>query len=782
MQIEFKRINYFEQEFETIKRLRQEAFLEEYRDVKDENATHILCHIDNYGIASGSLYEENGEFKIANLVVKERYRNFKIGTDILNLLCEVALEKGAEKISGEILFSELKFAEKNEFFKTGVPKIKNGKKIIKCEKNFVFKDSKWVTFDGEYNAVIAGKDFYVDDENKKTELFASGLGFCEIYVNGKSVSERRLAPAWTNYSRLDTVHCDYPIFDIFTYRILYERIDITKFLKKGKNTIVFHIGGGWFAQRECLNEGIKPYGNIMLVFKILSDNKLISVSDKDVKYRKSFVTHSNIYYGEDQDLRLGGFDFSKFSTNDKNLKEAEETGNPKSLLTLQDCPADEVVRTIKPKCIFSKGSYAIYDLGENVAGYPVIKFPERSYIGEKCIIRFAEELNEDGSLNFESIGGNFRIPTNSFMHHRDCKEYYTRFTWYGCRYFEVLGDVLIEEFRVVHTNLKQIQEFKSSNETLQWIVDSYVRTQLNNIHCSVPSDCPHRERLGYTGDGWLVSDTAMTMFDAESFYRKWIRDIADSQDVYSGHVTHTAPFYGGGGGPGGWGGAIVFVPYNFYKHYNDKVLLEKYYPNMLMYLDYMEKHTENGLVVSEEQGGWCLGDWCSPEEKNLIPEPFVNTYFLIKAYKEVIEISEILGYDTTSLTERLKNTTNAFLIAYYNETDGTFCNSLESTDAYALDIGLGDERTLKAVINKYSALGEFDTGIFGTDILIRVLCENGQIDLVRTLLTSEKENTFYNMKKHGATTLWEIWSGHNSHSHPMFGSVVGNIVKYFNEA
>ncbi|MBQ4208549.1 MAG: hypothetical protein II621_09620 [Clostridia bacterium] len=99
-----------------------------------------------------------------------------------------------------------------------------------------------------------------------------------------------------------------------------------------------------------------------------------------------------------------------------------------------------------------------------------------------------------------------------------------------------------------------------------------------------------------------------------------------------------------------------------------------------------------------------------------------------------------------------------------------------------LYLGLGDGRTFDAIVAKYTALGEFDTGIFGTEILIRLLCENGQKELARALLTSRKENTYYNMKKHGATTLWENWDGVASHDHPMFGAVVEHIVKYFNEA
>jgi alpha-L-rhamnosidase len=227
---------------------------------------------------------------------------------------------------------------------------------------------------------------------------------------------------------------------------------------------------------------------------------------------------------------------------------------------------------------------------------------------------------------------------------------------------------------------------------------------------------------------------------------------------------------------------MVFVPYSFYKAYGDTALVEKYYVNMLAYLDYMDAHSENGIVVSEERLGWCLGDWCSPGNKNLIPEPFVNTYFYIRAIKNVIELSKVIGKPTKDLEARLKKVEKAFLDKYYDKKTCTFFKSTEASDAYGFDIGYGNEKTLQAIVDKYEKLGEFDTGIFGTKLLIKVLCENGHSDLAFKLLSSKTENTFYNMKKHGATTLWENWNGEASHSHPMFGAVVEYIVKFFNEA
>lgn len=789
MQPEYIKVSCKDKLFKNIIALRREVFCGEcgekpqyIKDNRDEAGIHIACMIGETIIGCGSVYDNgNGEFELSKISVKKHYRKFGAGTKIADFLKAYAKENGAKSFVAELPVDVLGFFEKNGMPKSGVPVSKNGKRYIKCVENLVFDGADWVRFGGEYHAVIVRQDFEVS-KKASAELIVSGLGFCEIYINGKSISDRLLAPAWTNYMKTDTVSMGYPIFDTMTNRILYEKIDVTRLLKKGKNTIVLHIGGGWLCQCESLNEGVKPYSDLLLCFKLVQDGVVLASSGKDTKYRSSFVTRTNLYHGEDHDSRLGGYDFSDTSYSFENWKNADIVKAPLSLLEEQTCPPDKVVRKLKPKCIFKKGDYAIYDIGENIAGYPVIEFDEDAYIGESCVLRFAEELNEEGGLAFHSAGGEFRMQKDTYIHDDKCKEYYPRFTWHGARYFDVLGRVYIKEYRVVHTDIKPIVKFKSSNETLQWIFDAYIRTQMNNIHCCVPSDCPHRERLGYTGDGQLTVNAVMTCFDAEGLYRKWLQDVADCQDIYNGHVQHTAPFYGGGGGPGGWGGAMVIVPYAFYKHYGDKALVEKYYPNMLMYLDYMEEHSEKGIVVREELGGWCLGDWCSPENKNLIPPPFVNTYFYLKTLSMAIELSEVLEEPTKELKARYEKVKKAFLDKYYDKKTATFCGSKEASDAYGYDLGFGNEKTLKAIVDKYTKLGEFDTGIFGTDILIRTLCENGHKDLAFKLLTSEGENTFYNMKKQGATTLWENWNGESSHSHPMFGAVVEYIVKYFNEA
>lgn len=748
------------------------------------NASDILITASLKGEAVGSaeiIKTAKKEYSVKNLFIEERYRGFKIASRLLEIAKDELKNRECDILKATFPVNTLGFFKKNGFAVSGVSYEKDGERVIDAEVSFVFGEASWLTFENELEAVIAKKTFLYNKSGERVFLKIAVLGFSEIYVNGKKVSDRLFAPAWSNYNERDLTRFNYPIFDRLTHRIYYEVFDITDLLNDGENTLMLHIGGGWYCQHESKNEGVSPYGELGTCFIIYEKSGTVAKSDESVFYGKSFVTRANIYFGEVQDTRLGNYNFEDPASFKNITKSAEISSQPLAVLREQKCPPDRVIRTITPSCIFRRGDYAVYDIGENVAGFPVIKFKETAHKYERAILRFSEELNADGSLNFDSAGGAFRMQCEEYIYDGLCAELHQHFTWHGARYFDVCGNVDIVCYNVTHTDINKKVDFKSSDPVLSWIFDAFIRTQLSNIHCCVPSDCPHRERLGYTGDGQLLTRAVMTCFDAEDMYRKWLDDIADSQDILTGHVEHTAPFYGGGGGPGGWGGAAVFVPYNFYEFYGDKDVLKKYYPNMSLYLDYMEAHSENGLVTSEEKGGWCLGDWCAPGNKNLLPEPLVNTYFYIKALMCTEETEKFLGIKNEKTAKRLSVVKKAFADAYFDEESGSVFGSIQAADAFGIDIGVSNEKTLDALADRYDALGEFDTGIFGTYLLIKVLLENGKKELAKKLLTNKSENSFYNMMKHGATTLWENWDGVASHSHPMFGAVAELIVKYFNE-
>ena len=455
-------------------------------------------------------------------------------------------------------------------------------------------------------------------------------------------------------------------------------------------------------------------------------------------------------------------------------KPAQPVHAPETLLEEQTCPPDRVIRKLYPILIGEYDGRKIYDCRENIAGRVVL-----SCLGKKgeCItVRHAEELAADGTLDFESAGGSDQLQQDHYICDGRIQTLHPLFCWHGFRYFETEGPCEVLCAEVIHTDVAVTSSFSCSDPVLNWLYEAYIRTQLDNYHGCVPSDCPHRERLGYTGDGQLTAETAMLLLDTKELYRKWYQDILDSQGKETGHIPHTAPFLGGGGGPGGWGCAVYQVPLAWAKIYGDDSLLVQGYDAILRWFDYMDAHSEKGLVVREEEGGWCLGDWCFPasEEKEQLPEAFINTFYYLHRLQEMMQISEKMNNKLPiRFAEREKNVKNAFLDAYFDPETGDFCEGRAAGNAYGLALGLGDERTKKHLVEKYEALGRFDTGIFGTSMLLEQLFSIGAGDLAVRLLTNDSEAaSFAHMKRNGATTLWERWDGRESHNHPMFGACV----------
>ncbi len=633
----------------------------------------------------------------------------------------------------------------------------------------------WVTFKKEIQSVCVYREINTANIGNAS-IDICGLGYYELYINGKKVSDDLLMPAWTDYIERDFSSLLYPSNDTTSHRIYFNKYDIKNYLKDGNNLICVMVGNGFFRQQERYAEGDNCYSEeLILGFDIqLERNGIIEhiYSDESCVYSENFIKFNNVYFGEKHDY--SDFDMNMISSVPEKTAPCIKTSRPNSVIMLQDCPPDKVIRRIPAQKILSDESKTIYKLSEAISGHAVIKSN-----GGDIKIKYADAIREDNTLNFKPTGGERQIAFDEYYNTKEGQILYPHFTWHAFSYFEIQGDCEVVGVDVVHSDCKPVIKFNCSNDTLNWLFDAYIRTQLDNFHGGVPSDCPHRERLGYTGDGQLTAETAMLILDSEKFYTKWIGDIMDCQDIKSGHVQHTAPFYGGGGGPGGWGCAMVVVPYMHYKRFKDENILKMAYPNMTRWIDSMVSFSENGLIVREYEGGWCLGDWCTLT-KVAIPEPIVNTYYFIKSLGYLIEICDILGEDHSRFTALKAESEYAFKEAFFNEKDGTFGNSIQGADIFGYDLGLGDGRTLSKIIDIYSNLGHFDTGIFGTDLLCTVLANTENYDLLFKLLISEELGSFGYMKNDGATTLWEDWYGKGeSRNHPMFGGAVKHLIYEF---
>jgi len=417
----------------------------------------------------------------------------------------------------------------------------------------------------------------------------------------------------------------------------------------------------------------------------------------------------------------------------------------------------------------------------------VVRLLAKGNAGERVILRFAEKLSADGQLDFGSTGGVYICTSGRHQIQEDiciCGDapalFQPRFCWHGFRYFSLEGPGNDPQVLVIHSDTPVTATFESDCEGLNFLYDAFIRTQHNNMHGSFPSDCPHRERLGYTGDGQVAAAAAMMTLDCRDFYRKWMQDILDTQDITSGHVQHTAPFGGGGGGPVGWGGAIVVVPYRYFKQYGDTSLLEDAWEPIQKWIGYLQTRMDDSLITREEEKGWCLGDWVTLEPIQ-IPEPLVNTCLFVRCLDMLMETAPLLGRqeDIPNLAALQNQCRAALEKAYFDPATGHFFGGVQGADAYCIYAGLGDDRTKQLLIDKYDTLGHFDTGFIGTDVLLEVLFRLGATDTAYTLLSGEEMGSFLYMKRHGATTIWERWDGLESHNHPMFGGCLRHLFEGF---
>jgi len=634
-------------------------------------------------------------------------------------------------------------------------------------KNDIFGKAIFVKPDETCTAPIFRGEF-ISDGQTKSEITVCGLGVFRLYINGKKVSDDIFAPVTSFYHEYDNCPAYVKYGEKMDSRIYCMKYDITPYIEEGKNTVCAEVGPTWYSIY---------YDSCILCYKIECGEDVF-YSDTSVKWHDSPVTYFHFNRGEKQDYTAYNFD-NRYFLPDFDALDWENTIEaviPETEYYIQNCPNDKIIRSLECKKIFETDTYEVYDSGENITGWFVFKCSEK---GRKINVTVSEEIDEKGDLHEKWIHNQ----EAEFICDGTDREYHLMFTWQAFRYIRIDKGAELLRVDVIHTDVKRIADFKCENKVLNGIFDNYVRTQLCNMHMGIPSDCPHLERRGYTGDGQLVCQDAMLTLDAKEFYLKWMEDIADGQDKISGHVQYTAPYIESGGGPGGWGCAIAEVPYTFYKMYGDSEPFKKYFDNILHYFDYLDAHSENGLVVSDQPGQWCLGDWCAPQDKHgsrpTVPEPFVNMYFYVRTLDRMLEMCDIVGRgeEKERLSTIRKEKAEIIVKNFFDEKTGDFAENCNSANAFAVDIGLGDERTLANLVEAVRTK-PLDTGIFGTDLVPKVLFANGYFDEAVKFLSGEEYPSFGFMLRNNATTLWEEWKNPRSMSHPMFGSVVKYLFYY----
>lgn len=641
------------------------------------------------------------------------------------------------------------------------------------------KAVKWLSVPADGGCPVIRKTFSLSAP-VSGEIRVTGLGWFALRINGSRVSDDLFTPALTDYQHRDPAQFLYPLNDETTHRIYYLRYDISPFLKNGENRLALQLAPGWFYQPDRTAEGRVDFSDCLLGWFDANircaDGSTVQIcSDGTERYFPSEITRSSLFLGEVHDMQSVSAEGHAVIP----------VPAPDAVFEQQHCPSDRVIRAVIPKLLGTVAGRRIYDTGENISGRVRVTLSA----GRSVVVRYAEELAEDGSLDPFSTGAEGRLSTGEpqFQTDRftagDCSaSFAAQFVWHGFRYFDILGDAEDVSVEVIHTDAPVISSFDSSSPVMNWLYEAYIRTQQSNLHNCIPTDCPHRERLGYTGDGQITAKAAMLCLNMRETYRKWIRDILDCQDIISGHVQHTAPLMGGGGGPGGWGCAIIILPDEYDRHYNDPTLLGQCYPQMLRFLDYLQTRCEGGLLVREEDGGWCLGDWASADEMQL-PPAYVNSCFYLNALQRMERICIRTGHPEDILQFRMQIVTvsSAIRSEFLDRTSGSFCGGIQGADAFAVWAGLDtDGSAFSNLTERYRNIACFDTGFLGTAILMKILTDRRETDLLYRLFTAEKGCSYSLLMRSGATTLWEYLKPDcGSHSHPMFGAPVQQFFEAF---
>ena len=641
--------------------------------------------------------------------------------------------------------------------------------------------AKWIS--GDYR-VNKKKRYPVDCFKKefaarnvaKARLYITACGLYEAMINGKRVGDFVLAPGHTDYTK----------------RIQLQTYDVTELLENGENMITVELADGWY-RGSCGAWGLRnQYGTQTKFYAQLeitdtSGNKAVIGTDQTW----SWSNDGEIRFADNKDGEI----VEAWRTPSYNGF-AKETKCDVVPVSSNNVPVTEHEKFSVQKVITTPGGAKVLDFGQNIAGY--IAFSVNAEKGQKIKLRFGEMFDENGEFtqkNFQCANKKRTRVTPLQQIEYYCKdgsnEYKTKFAIFGFQYVLIESDVewKKEDFTAVSvcSDMEETLSFDSSNELLNKLVEA-TRWSAKNNHADVPTDCPTRERHGWTGDAQIFCNTASYLFNYAPFARKYVSDMIDGQRK-NGKFRQITPK---GGidfymdfmdGSAGWSDAGVLIPYRIYKRYGDKKILENSYAAMKKYADFKIKTLGKWYPTAVRTGidrkykkyisnyGQSYGEWAEPTEVHITgfqdfacPHPEETTAYIVYMLQTMAEIAEVLGKAEDQ--KRFSEYAEKAKIGYGKLIE---CPKFSlDTDRQAklvrpLYMGLLDEKqTAFAKKRLITALERYDwrlgTGFLSTPFILYVL-EDIDVEYAYRLLENEQMPGWLFMPKMNANTIWESWEG-----------------------
>ncbi|MFO7825618.1 MAG: family 78 glycoside hydrolase catalytic domain [Cyclobacterium sp.] len=624
------------------------------------------------------------------------------------------------------------------------------------------------------------KTFELSEEIQSARLYIAGLGYHEALINGQKVGDHVLDPALTRYDK----------------RVKYVVHDVTHLLQKGENAIGVVLGNGWYNQhtREAWDFDQAPWRAspaLRLQLKVVdtAGRERWIYSNRDWKYSLDGpIIFDGVHNGESYDARkeMQGWAAPGFSGDSWN--DAVEISGPQGKMSAQVMPPIRVTGRLDPKSSWEvNDSTLMLDFGQNLTGWANIRVDGPAGSGVK--MRYGERIYPDSTLDVEELSrfiwtGDTQTD-RYYLKGEGEESWHPVFTYQGFQYVEVTkSDLEVElldiQADVVHTDLAERGYFRSSNDMFNQLQENFRWSFLGNYH-GYPTDCPHREKMGWSGDALLVAETGLYNFGLSRAYLKWIDDFLDEQRP-NGDLPGIIPTSGWGytynqgedperGYGPQWEGAFLEVPWQLYRFTGDSTIIRNYYPAFKKYVDYLNAHADGYLL------NFGIDDHKQLENKT--QGPFLASAFFYYFSNILSQMAGIAGeeQDRQTYSDMASKIREAFHIKYYHPQSGIFDHGGQTAQAVPLFVGLvvKDQEAavlatlLEAIQEKQ---GHINAGVVGTKALIQVLMRFGHSELLYEMADKRTYPGWgYWVDELGASTLFQNWDGSQSRNHIMFGTI-----------
>jgi alpha-L-rhamnosidase len=660
----------------------------------------------------------------------------------------------------------------------------------------------------------------------EARLYITALGLYEAFLDGQRVGDVELAPGYTQYRA----------------RVQYQAYDITSLLRPGRHVLAVLLADGWYRGQVGLPRAADQYGEDVALraqLEVQTEQgwRAVATSQPGWRVAPSHITAADLIGGQREDRRR-----LDPAVHDPAIDDAVLDDRSWSMAVPRDvtvtvvrsiAPPVRRVQQIRPIAVrpVRDGEAFVVDFGQNFNGW--VRLARPGPTGRRLTLSHGEWLDREGDLTTAHLDVDLPIiseplplgQVDEVVSAGGGDVFEPRFTTHGFRYVRVeghLGPLGPGDVTgvVVHSDLRRLGWFECSDDRINRLHEAVVWSLRSNV-CDIPTDCPQRERAGWTGDWQIFAPTAAYLYDVLAFTRKWLGDVSLDQRA-DGCVANMSPCppaegfdgpLGALNGSAGWGDVVVSAPWDLYEAYGDTSLLRETWGPMTAWVRFAAAAAAGGRHPARAAAqpdpaaherylwdtGFHWGEWLEPGTVITDFPAFVQadksetaTAYLYRSAATVVRVAGVLGLPEDQW-QQYHVIAQGALDAWRREflrPDGTLAAATQASHVRALAFGLVPEELRPAVARRLVDLvglagGHLTTGFLSTTYLLPALADSGHLRTAYELLGQDTPPSWLTMVDRGATTMWEEWEGvdsrgvpHGSLNHYSKGAVASFLHRY----